>query len=202
MSICESFKSITGDNELKSRRLYNKKLSLIDYKIKGAEIMKMTPYESQNLISLPAKSLIEEYKIECINTIETEVPKLLQQGYISLGVNTCKGHKQEAFLRDTYNQGNLPLVLIGEQGSGKSTYMSNYINDIQSRGEEAIVIDYIKDCELTKSLEKHIDSNKKIILDLTDTENCQGFGYNELKPKSNKAIDIVDISNRKSFQHN
>lgn len=41
MSICESFKSITGDNELKSRRLYNKKLSLIDYKIKGAEIMKM-----------------------------------------------------------------------------------------------------------------------------------------------------------------
>lgn len=58
------------------------------------------------------------------------------------------------------------MVLIGEQGSGKSTYISNYINDIQSRGEGAIIIDYIKDCELTKSLEKHINNDKKIILDL------------------------------------
>ncbi|MEG0898412.1 MAG: hypothetical protein RSF40_01715 [Oscillospiraceae bacterium] len=200
MSMCESFKSVSGDNELTYGRFYNKEVNLTKPYIKHATSFVASSHECQNFLSLPAKEIIEEYKIDCINTIETEVPEKLRSGYISLGVNSFRGNKQEAFLRDNYDQGNFPLVLVGEQGSGKTTYIQNYVQNIQTRNEGCIVIDFIKNCELADSIERSCkDKSKLIVLDMSNVDSVQGIGYNELKEKRHKAIDIVDVANRKAL---
>jgi hypothetical protein len=199
ISVCNSFECLDADNRLISRKL-NGEVDLFATRIKGAEIIKIQPREGQNFISLPGKELLEEYKgIEHTNILETKVPEKLQHGYISVGYSTYKGNATEAFMRDNYDQGNFPVVLIGEQGSGKTTYISNYTKYIQSRNEGCIVLDFIKNCELAYTIEKSTPKDKLIILDMSDIYSAQGFGYNELQPKSQSYIDLLDISNRKSL---
>lgn len=200
-SLSQAFGTIIGDNELVAKRM----TTPINYdrrKIKNADSFLTTPSEAQNFISLPARELIEEHGtlIDCISTMESEVPEELQTGYISLGENTFKGKKTEAFVRDTYDIGNFPIVFIGEQGSGKTTYISNYVKDIQKRDEGAIVIDFIKNCELASTIENNIeDKSKLIVLDLSNFDDLQGFGYNELKPRDNSVMELLDVANRKSL---
>lgn len=199
ISICGSFQCLDADNRLISRKM-NRDVDLLDTRIKGVESIKIQPKEGQNFISLPGKELLNEYKnIDHTNILETQVPVKLQSGYIYLGTNTFKGNKTKAYLRDNYDQGNFPLVLIGEQGSGKTTYISNYVNNIQSRDEGAIVIDYIKNCDLSTTIEKVVSKEKLIILDMSNIHEAQGFGYNELQPKTHNYLDLLDVSNRKSL---
>ncbi|MEG0944411.1 MAG: hypothetical protein RSD74_02235 [Angelakisella sp.] len=200
ISVCESFKSISGDNELMYSRFYSKEINFTRPYIEHASRFIASAHECQNFLSLPAKEIIEEYKIDCVNTTETSVPEKLQHGYISLGTNTCRGNIVTAYLRDNYDQGNFPLVLVGEQGSGKSTYIGNYVQSIQSRDEGCIVIDYIKNCEVATGIENiYIDKSKLIVLDMADVNSVQGIGYNELREKQHTAIEIVDVANRKAL---
>lgn len=202
LTVCESFKCLENDNTLIYRKYKKKNASfdLISTKIKGVKTMKIQPLEGQNFISLPGCELLEEHKvIEHTNILETEVPEKLRTGYISLGFSKYKGNEIEAFHRDNYDQGNFPLVLIGEQGSGKSTYISNYVKYIQRRDEGCMLIDYIKNCELADSIKKVSSSSRVIELDMSDVESAQGIGYNELVPKSDKPLDILDIANRKAL---
>lgn len=202
ISVCQSFQCLNSEygNSLISRKYRNKEFSILDTTIKGADIIKIQPAEGQNFLSLPGRELLEEHKvIEHTNILETEVPPELRTGYISLGICEYKGSKVEAFHRDTYDQGNFPLVLIGEQGSGKTTYISNYVKYIQKRNEGCILIDYIKNCELADTIKKAVPSNRIIELDMSDAKSAQGIGYNELNPKSNEPLDILDVANRKAL---
>lgn len=200
ISICGSFQCLDADNRLISKKYNNDNMNLLDTKIKGADTFIIQPREGQNFISLPARELLEEFKtISHTNILQTQVPKLLQTGYISIGMNDYKETKTEAFLRDNYDQGNLPLVIIGEQGSGKTTYISNYTKYIQKREEGCIVLDYIKNCELANIIENSTPKEKLIVLDMSNLDEAQGFGYNELLPRTNKAYDLLDVSNRKSL---
>lgn len=200
VSVCQSFECLDNDNKLVYRKFRNSNFDILDTTIKGAETMKIQPKEGQNLLSLPGRELLEEHKIiEHTSVLETEVPKLLQNGYISLGYCLYKGIPTLAYLRDNYDQGNFPLVLIGEQGSGKTTYISNYVNSIQKRNEGCIVIDYIKNCELSQTIKKVVPKNNLIELDMSDIQSAQGIGYNELLPKNSHCLEILDISNRKAL---
>lgn len=211
LSICQSFQCLDGDNRLVPRR-YRKEFNPTDTKIKGAEPMKIQTVEGAEFIALPGRELLEEHKIiEHTNVLEFEVPEKLRTGYISLGVSTYHGNNVEAFHRDTYDQGNFPLVLIGEQGSGKTTYISNYAAYIQGMGaylrnyvteqraEGCMIIDFIKNCELSESIKKVVPKDRIIELDMSDINSAQGIGYNELIPKSDKPLDILDVANRKAL---
>lgn len=200
VSICQSFQCLDGDNSLTYHKYKNKDFDVFGSTIKGVCNFKIQLAEGQNFVSLPGRELLEEHKIiEHTNVLETEIPVKLQRGYISLGVSTYKGNEVEAYHRDTYDQGNFPLVLIGEQGSGKTTYLSNYVKNILSRDEGCIVIDYIKNCELSESIKNVTPKNKLIELDMSDIQSAQGIGYNELLPKSDKPLEILDVANRKSL---
>lgn len=199
VSVCQAFECLDSDNRLVRRR-YRKEFNLLDTKIKGAETMKIQPKEGQNFISLPGMELLNEHVIiEHTNILETEVPKELQQGYISLGISTYKGNPMEAFLRDNYDQGNFPLVLIGEQGSGKTTFLSNYAKNIIQRNEGCMLIDFIKNCELADTIKDAVPPDRVIELDMTNIKNAQGIGYNELKPKTNDLDELMDVANRKAI---
>lgn len=193
-SMCECFKCLSGDNELTYSEIKTD-VSFIEPKIKNASSFIASAHECQNFLSLPAKEIIEEYKIESVNTTETAVPEKLQTGYICLGSNTCRGNTVKAYLRDNYDQGNFPLVLVGEQGSGKSTYIKNYVKYIRSRGEGCIIIDFIKNCEVAQA----VQDKDSIVLDMSDVNSVQGIGYNELQSKSLNPIDVVDVANRKAL---
>jgi GTPase SAR1 family protein len=202
ISVCQSFQCLDSDNgnSITYRKYSNKNYNILDTTAKGVSVMMMQTGEAQSCLSLPGKEILDEYKIiEHTSVLETEVPLKLQRGYISLGVSTYHGNPTEAFHRDTYDQGNFPFVLIGEQGSGKTTAMSNYVNCILTRDEGCMVIDFIKNCELSESIKKVVPKDRLIELDLSDTRNAQGIGYNELKPSSNKPFDLLDIANRKAI---
>src|SRR5690606_35548470 len=62
-ALCNSFNHIASDdNELVAKKLKVSKVNILDTKIKGAEINKITPREGQNFISLPAREQLEEHK--------------------------------------------------------------------------------------------------------------------------------------------
>lgn len=201
ISACQSFQCLdSNDNSITYRRFKNKEYSILDTTIKGADTLKLQTDEGQNLLSLPGRELLEEHKvIEYTNVLESQVPEKLRHGYIPLGLCTYHGNSIMAYQRDTYDQGNFPLVLIGEQGSGKTTYISNYVKSIMIRDEGCILIDYIKNCELSESIKQIVPNNKLIELDMSDIQSAQGIGYNELIPKSNKPLDILDVANRKAL---
>jgi hypothetical protein len=200
ISTCQSFQCLDSDNMLVYRKYNNDKLNVLDTTIKGADTIKIQTKEGQNFLLLPAKELLEEYKIiEHTNVLETQVPLLLQSGYISLGINVYKSFRIEAFLRDNYDQGNFPLVPIGEQGSGKTTFISNYVDNTQKRKEACIIIDFIRNCELSDVIESAVPKENVIVINMADGDNIQGIGYNELKPKSDKTFDMLKIANRKAL---
>lgn len=201
LSVCGSFECLNDDNKLISKKIgKGVEVNFFDKIVKGVETMKISLAEGQNFISLPAKELLTEFKNITHTFIQqTEVPLLLRSGYISLGFNEYKENKVEAFLRDNYDQGNFPLVIIGEQGSGKTTYISNYVSNILSRGEGCMLIDYIKNCELSDSIKAVVPKNMLVELDLSDYLNAQGIGYNELTPKSNSYGDVLSTANLKAL---
>ncbi len=199
ISLCESFNIITGDNEL----LYQRYKGNVDFNnLLIADIAKnvMQPRECQNLLSLPARELLEQFpNIIHNNVYELSVPEVLQKGYISIGECTYKGKKTKAYFSEEKDIVDMPVVLVGEQGSGKTTYICNYVTQVQKKGEGVILIDYIKNCELSEDIKKNVPKENIIELDLSDVKNAQGIGYNELKPKSNDIDDILDVVNRKAL---
>lgn len=199
MAICGSFDCLEADNSFVAKP-YCKPINFLETKFKNIPSMIIQAKECQNFISLPAREMLEEYNcIEHTKLLETLVPTKLQSGYIDLGISNYKDNSIRAYLRDTYDQGNLPLLLIGSQGAGKTTFIMNYVKNIISRDEGCIVIDYIMNCKLSQVIEDIVPKHKLISLDLSDIYNCQGFGYNELKPKSNKYEDCIDVANRKAL---
>lgn len=196
ISMCEAFHIIDKDNMLMKK---NKKMKLNyeKYKLKCPSIITSTS-ECQSFVSLPGDTLLKQYKIEHTDILEKNVPEELCHGYICLGTNTCRGKETKGYIMDDVEIGAMPLVLDGEQGAGKTSFLGNYIRDIQTRGEGCIVIDYIKNCELCDAIKKVIPKDRIIEIDMSDIDNVQGIGYNELKPRSNSSKDIVDCANMKA----
>ena len=180
ISVCNAYNSIDGDNQL----VYRKE------RVKGALNFEKTSYnipnnycsadEMKNFIQIPGRSLVEEHKIEYIKTQETLVPDELKQGTKRLGSTTYKGNVQDAYLENEYNIGNLPLVLVGAQGGGKTTFIGNNVFDAIKAGEGCVVVDIIKNCELSSAIEAITPKDKLVVLDLGTEEGIQGLGYNEI----------------------
>lgn len=196
IAVSQSFRSIDGDNELVSNKV-KKPFELEQYSY-DTKISTLSAEESANLIQIPARTLLEQYKIEHVNVEETVMPEELKKGYISLGTNKNKGNVTDAYLEDDYDIGSLPLMLIGRQGGGKSTYLANYCKYAMSRNESVFVLDYIKNCEMSRDIEKVVPKDKLVVLDFSKAENLQGFAYNELKFKGDSFENKYEVANKKS----
>nr|WP_323410487.1 hypothetical protein [Oscillibacter sp.] len=188
ISICESFDSISGDNELRPVRIPSKAIQSPEtYRIKGADILTITPREGQNLIALPGKELIEEHHISAIDTLETEVPAELREGIICIGSNTFKGNEQKAFLTTDKEYSNLALTIIGPTRAGKTTLIENITRDTLKAGECTILLDFCGNCELSKEMIEAI-KGPTLDIDLNDFEKLQGIGYNEINSDEKNAF--------------
>lgn len=200
IAICQAYHSVDGDNELVYKRQKRTHLFLDNYDI-GTPGNFCSSDELKNFIQLPGKALVEEHNINHINVEETLLPSELQDGIKYLGDTTYKGTKRKAFLEDDYNIGNLPLVLVGAQGGGKTTYISNYTDNCIKSNEGLIVIDFIKNCELSTAIAVDTPADKLVVIDLGKEQNLQGLGYNEIKVYKNMSpFEKLNLASMQSQQ--
>lgn len=176
----QNYSAITDNNELIYKPVKNLP-NLNDFKFKNYDVNTVSTDETQNFIQLPARSLFKQYNLNHIEASESMVPERLRKGYFCLGVSTFRGEKVEAYLEDEYNAGNFPLLLLGPQGVGKTTYMSNISRYANMRKEGMLILDYIKNCELSDSICEVIPETDRVVIDLSKETDIQGFGYNEIK---------------------
>ena len=178
-AVAQAFRSIDGDNEL-IKKEYKHRFNLEDYSL-NIKTSTMSTDEISQLVQIPGRSTLMQLGIKHVKIEENKVPLELQSGYKRLGISKYKGELTNAYLENEYNIGNLPLVLIGSQGGGKSTYMGNYAKDCVMAGEGLIIIDFIKNCELSEDIKKYIPENKLVEIDLGNKDTIQGLGFNEVK---------------------
>lgn len=199
MSVCQAYRTLDEDNEL----IYKKekhKINIEDYDFK-IDTNTMSTDECSNFIQVPGRMLLLQHKIKHINVEENNIPVELKEGTKRLGNAKFKGNTIPAYLENEYNSGNLPLVLIGSQGGGKTTYIGNYAKDCVEAKESLIVIDYIKNCELSNTIKKYVPKDKLIELDLSTEEGIQGLGYNEIEIKPDmKTFDKLKLASLQAQQ--
>lgn len=183
VAVCQNFGSVAEDNELIYKRIKRKKSIDIEAYDMGVKSNYCSTDEAKNFIQLPGRGLLEEHNISYIKTEESNLPDELTQGTKCLGKVTFKGSTKDAYLENEYNYGNLPLVITGPQGGGKTTFIGNYAKDCINTGEGTVVIDFIKNCELSKAIERITPADRLITLDLAEESSLQGLGYNEIDVK-------------------
>ncbi|MBU3112022.1 hypothetical protein [Clostridium lacusfryxellense] len=205
-SVCNSFSVLDaeGGNELIAKKVKLKKkqhINIEDYKFSGVDENTFSVDETQNFIQQPGRQLMKILGIHHVEVEEAKVPDTLSHGYISLGEVKCKGEGMTAYIQDTYDKGSLPLVMIGAQGSGKSKFDANYHKMANKRKEGGVVIDYIKNCELSDDIIKDTLPEDLIILDYTKPECIQSLAFNEYKVDSSMTIfERLELMNKQAQQ--
>ena len=194
IAVCQAYKSVEGDNALNYRRF--KQPINIEQRVYPIQTNKISISEAQNFIQIPGFELLNDHKvIRRVDTLETEVPEELQQGYIRLGNNVFRGKVTQAYTSADKHLGNLGLVILGPQGSGKSTFIANYAYDVYKARESAVIIDYIKYCELSETIKKVIPKDYILELDLSNYEQAQAFAYNEAFKKCDTLDERLELAN-------
>ena len=203
-SVCNSFNILDeeGGNELISKKVKGKEIiNIEDYKFKNVGENTFSVDECQNFLQQPGRNLMKSLGIKHVEVEEVKVPHELDHGYISLGEVKCKGEVQESYIEDKYDTGSLPLVCIGSQGAGKTTYMSNYFRFANIKKEGGVAIDFIKNCEMSEEVIKYLPPEDVIILNYTNPEDIQGFAFNEFKFNNNMStFEKLELTNKQAQQ--
>lgn len=210
LSVQGCFSTLDGDNSLVASKVNVKNLNLNNLRIPNVAVNVISTRECSALLQLPTQNQSEEYDVDYIDVTQEEVPEKLTHGYLKLGKTEFRGIQQEAYYEDTYNIGNLPIIIDGAQGAGKTTYMGHIHKYACANNEGGVVIDFIKNNEMTDDILEYVPREKVVLLDYGD-ENClQGFAFNELNfnedmsifkqrelvsLQSERVLDLVDAIN-------
>lgn len=178
----------------------------------GLDKNKLTVYELSNFITIAGKTIIENFKgiIDYSSTKETRVIDELKQGIVPLGVQQYRSKDYNVYLNETEEFGYLPIVILTMMGGGKTTWLEtvgvalmNY-NRRRNRvllprpKESIVVIDYIKQCEMSYNIMNNIDPRDIVKVDLSTEEGTRMLGMSfieEKLPKSNRD-KIIAASNQ------
>lgn len=201
-AVATAYRSLDGDNELIYKLIPAKNKFNITDKSWGLKTSQLSTDECQNFIQIPGKELMNQIGIKHINIEEMPVPDELRNGYISLGDCTYKGDKCKAYLSDDKEVRRLGLALLSRQGGGKTTYLCNYANNVAKKKENLVHIDFIKNCEASKTIENSIkDKDNVIIMDFSTEEGLQSLAYNEVRFTENMDwFEKQAIANMKTEQ--
>ncbi|WP_105176827.1 hypothetical protein [Clostridium cagae] len=199
LSVCQAYRVLDEDNELIYKKINNKRTIDLEKTSLGTTISTISTEEASNFIQIPGRSLLYSLGIKFIKVEEVKVPEKLRKGYICLGNAKNKGTILAAYLEDDKEIGSLPLMLLGRQGGGKTTYMCNYANYCLSRNESIVHIDFIKNCEASKAIEKVVPKDRLIVLDFSVEEGLQALAYNEIKFTDNMSwFEKQALANKKT----
>lgn len=197
--ICNSYQSISGDNELIYEKIHVKNINLTDNKFKGVDTNVCSIAECQNFIQLPDKEILEKNKaiIEYKDVQETSTPKELQHGIMCLGKNIKDN--QNVYLSTDKSLQYLTLCLIAPTRSGKTTLIENLCKDAVTQNQCNIIFDWCGKCETTENIKK-LFPDKTTVIDCSDFNNLQGLGYNELYCTSKNPFERYRSAKQQSSQ--
>lgn len=198
-SMCNSFKSVSDDNELIAKKV-KKDININTLEIPNVRINSTTVEECNNFIALPGSELINQYKnINHIETKENPVPEELKKGICKLGPIKYKDKNDMVHLNNDKALQSLPHVIMGGSRSGKSTLSINICKNIIDAGEGLIIPDFIKDTEFADTIRAITPPDRLIDIDLSVWKCIQALSYNELMILPNmNAEQINKIARRKS----
>lgn len=135
--------------------------------------------ELSQIIQMPTKYYQESYCIGRIDNREMSIPsELLEQG-ILLGTATSKGKTYDVYYASNINVRSLPKIVIGIQGSGKTSFAENFVVSSYKYGDANVVLDFIQDNELSKKIERHIPKKDLVIIDVSDVDRMVPLAYIE-----------------------
>lgn len=205
-SFCSSFKEVTGDNELITRKTnyeksqvspHNSSWNIYRNKFSGDEI--------SNFLTIAGQGILKQFKnIEHISSKQTDIIPELSEGICILGTQTFKDITQTQYLNEYDDFAYLPIVVLTKMGGGKSTWfetigvasMNNFRRKmkagIPAKKESFLCLDFIKQNELSYNIMYNMDPRDIILIDLSKSEGTKklGFYFKEVE------IDYADNENR------
>lgn len=179
IAVCQSYRALEGDNELVYKRVQAKNINLLETKFKGVEVNKVSSNECHNFLQLPGRDLLMQHKIEHVNVLETKVVEELLDGYVRAGKSTFKGNTVQTYFSPDIEIANLPFIMLGPMGAGKTFQNVQYAKDVIKKGEGLIVIDYIKNNEMASAIQKVTPRGRLLEINLGQEDCLQAFAYNE-----------------------
>jgi hypothetical protein len=202
LAVVESYQSLTQDNSLRYKKLKDDtKINAVNYKFNKVYTNRMSTSECNNLIQVPGRELLERHKISTkVDVLENPIPEELQQGNILLGDATYNNKNFKAYLPTDYNPANLALMLLAPQGAGKTNFIANLCKCANKVHESNIIIDYVKNCELSEAIKNAVNIDDVIELDLTKKECFQAFAFNEVKYEGDDEFARFETANMKAEQ--
>ena len=196
-SMCNSFKSISDDNELEYKKI-KKEINIKSTQLNNIAINNTTIDECNNFIALPGSELINQYNnIEHKQTRENPVPEELKTGICKLGPIKYKDSNDIVYLNNDKSLQSLPHVILGGSRSGKSTLSINIIKNIIDAGEGVIVPDFIKNTEFADIIRSITPPERLIDIDLSEYEWIQALAYNELLITPNMSPHEINKTSRR-----
>lgn len=198
-SMSQSLKVLDEDNEITYRPI-KKKINILDYCFNISKNI-FSVDEVSNFIKIPGRALLMQHGINHIKVEENNIPIKLQSGTKRLGEATYKGNKISTFLDTEWNSANTSLTCVGGQGAGKTTFLCNYVKDCIKANESVVILDFIKNCELSEDIAKVTPKDRLVKINLAEEKGIQAFSYNEMKIDKNMSIyKKSDIASMQSDQ--
>lgn len=168
-------------NIVKNKSEDNKKYMNIEKLSFENEVSKMSYDEvGANFIALPGKTIIEDHKLEAIQHNETTIPEELQGGKVRYGTNVYRGKSTMVTTSTNEDANCMPEVVMAKMGGGKTSLFENRGVDAVNSDDGLIVIDFIKNCEMSDNIIRNIDKNKVVVVNFADFMCQEGFGFNEI----------------------
>lgn len=195
-TVANSFKDLSGDNELQTVELTDKsqqrRLKQIESFRKNWSFDKniLSDEEVSKMIQLPQITLQLKHNLNSIDTREIELTKEVLEGDIPIGTASYKQKPFQTYWPKDKNLISLPKIVIGPMGSGKSEYTIRFATEARKAGHGCIIFDYIKECELSE----RIRDENSIVINMADMQNLFALSYPEIEPTEDK-FDRLRVAN-------
>lgn len=140
-----AYRELDGDNALIMRTLEGKNvINTMKKRKTGLKINHdyLSVSELSSIIQLPTKHLQEKYNIDAVAQRESRLPTIVTRGGMLIGESIYKGNKTPVY-KPVKNEDELclPTCVIGQMGSGKTTFGANIAVEAVKNGFSAVVID-------------------------------------------------------------
>lgn len=212
-AVAQSFHVLDGDNKLRPRTISRKKHIDMDQHnmLKNTSVVNknntiyMSVEESSSIVVTPSREIINKYNIPSNNVTEVSIPKSCQNGYIPLGKGIVgrKKVEKEAYLNPDADI-DTGLLILGKQGVGKTKFQVRYVKSCADNNDSCVVIDFIGKNDLCNEIEKVVDKEKLVIIDLSNLSSLPAIAYNEITYNLNDSVenkmDIIGIKTQYNVQ--